>query len=623
MISLLVKEKMYINEVVLGTAFGVLMGPHVANIFDPRSWGSDDTSQRITLEVMRIVLATGLFAIGVELPQSYLADHAKGLLVMVVPTMAFGWLIVAVIIYVLFIPINFISALAIAACLTPTDPIICAAIVGGKFAIKHVPKNLRLILSAESAANDGLAYPFLSISIYLTLESSRAVAVEKWLVIGWLYQVILGSIIGAVMGLGFSQLMKFSHRKGFIDRESYVSQYLALAVFTIGVASTIGSDDLLAAFAAGSAISWDGYFNVQIENEVFSSVIDLVLNCGCFVYIGAWLPFPAFNSPELGITPWRLVVLFLAILALRRIPALLLLYRWVPEIGDWREALFSGHFGPMGVGAVFVSTLAISKLPKPHDPPQNQQEVLAATLQPIVSFIVLGSILIHGLSIPFFSFGRRIHSRTVSMSRTWTSRTTAVPDWLLGTRRMPETVTEAMPTAPGAGSPSLQGSVTLPDVEAGLSHTAHHVHQAADADVLVEPQEDIERDRSRAPALGEAGMLKPPVERADSLRGLRRRFPSPDATRRSSPARSEHSRRSIPTVEVEPPAPAHVHTSNSEIAAQLPAIAPPDMPPAHHPHHPALSGLLTPPGDAEDGSGPPSGVRTPVKTVRFPSDPAQ
>ncbi len=46
--------------------------------------------------------------------------------------------------------------------------------------------------------------------------------------------------------------MKFSHRKGFIDRESYVAQYLALALFTIGVARTLGSDDLLAAFAAGT-----------------------------------------------------------------------------------------------------------------------------------------------------------------------------------------------------------------------------------------------------------------------------------------------------------------------------------------------------------------------------------
>jgi hypothetical protein len=45
--------------------------------------------------------------------------------------------------------------------------------------------------------------------------------------------------------------MKYSYRKGFIDRQSYVAQYLALAFFTIGIANTIGSDDLLAAFAAG------------------------------------------------------------------------------------------------------------------------------------------------------------------------------------------------------------------------------------------------------------------------------------------------------------------------------------------------------------------------------------
>jgi sodium/hydrogen antiporter len=36
-----------------------------------------------------------------------------------------------------------------------------------------------------------------------------------------------------------------------INRESYVAQYLALAVFVTGVVSTIGSDDLLGAFAAG------------------------------------------------------------------------------------------------------------------------------------------------------------------------------------------------------------------------------------------------------------------------------------------------------------------------------------------------------------------------------------
>ena len=53
----------------------------------------------------------------------------------------------------------------------------------------------------------------------------------------------------------FSQLMQYTERKGFIDRESYIAQYIALTLFTIGIARTIGSDDLLAAFAAGACTS--------------------------------------------------------------------------------------------------------------------------------------------------------------------------------------------------------------------------------------------------------------------------------------------------------------------------------------------------------------------------------
>ena len=58
--------------------------------------------------------------------------------------------------------------------------------LGGKYARKHVPEKLRHIIAAESAANDGMAYPFLSISIYLTVESSWRVAIAKWFLVGWL-----------------------------------------------------------------------------------------------------------------------------------------------------------------------------------------------------------------------------------------------------------------------------------------------------------------------------------------------------------------------------------------------------------------------------------------------------
>jgi len=42
---------------------------------------------------------------------------------------------------------------------------------------------------------------------------------------------------------------------------------------TIGVTTLLGSDDLLAAFACGTAFAWDGWFNKQTEESLFSNVI--------------------------------------------------------------------------------------------------------------------------------------------------------------------------------------------------------------------------------------------------------------------------------------------------------------------------------------------------------------
>jgi len=113
---------LYIGESILATAFGIIIGPHCLNILNPRDWSSTH-SNAITLEVMRVTLATGLFAIGVELPRAYLARHWKSLTIMVVPTMAFGWFVSAGLIVWLFPGLTYISALCISACLTPTDPV--------------------------------------------------------------------------------------------------------------------------------------------------------------------------------------------------------------------------------------------------------------------------------------------------------------------------------------------------------------------------------------------------------------------------------------------------------------------------------------------------------------------
>lgn len=239
----------------------------------------------------------------------------------------------------------------------------------------------------------------------------------------------MGAVLGAAIGFGFRHLMKFCERRDLIDRHSYVAQYVSLAMLTIGVTTLLGSDDLLAAFTCGTAFAWDGFFNRQTEAAVFSSVIDILFNIAAFIFVGAWMPFSSFQNAELSLSVWRLIVIAILVLLLRRLPIMMALYRWIPDIKTYREAVFSGHFGPIGIGAIFISTLATEVLHRAevHDGfvPDHQAELLAHTIQPITAFMVLCSISIHGLSIPAFSLGRRVHS----VSRTWSRHTSMQPEW--------------------------------------------------------------------------------------------------------------------------------------------------------------------------------------------------
>ena len=82
--------QLYIGEAPLAFVFGVIIGPNAANIFNPRSWGggSEETVNAITLEVTRVILAVGVFAIGVELPKQYMKKHWKSLFFLLVPVMS-------------------------------------------------------------------------------------------------------------------------------------------------------------------------------------------------------------------------------------------------------------------------------------------------------------------------------------------------------------------------------------------------------------------------------------------------------------------------------------------------------------------------------------------------------
>jgi hypothetical protein len=119
------------------------------------------------------------------------------------------------------------------------------------------------------------------------------------------------------------------------------------------------------------------------------------------MYIGAVMPWDEFSSVETtGLTYPRLLALGFLIILLRRIPALLVMYKFMPKVvKNYKEALFMGYFGPIGVGAVFYVEHTKHLLPKLGEG-DEEETILTRAMVPVVYWLVLFSIIWHGLSIP-------------------------------------------------------------------------------------------------------------------------------------------------------------------------------------------------------------------------------
>jgi NhaP-type Na+/H+ or K+/H+ antiporter len=165
----------------------------------------------------------------------------------------------------------------------------------------------------------------------------------------------------------------------------------------------LGTDDLLACFVAGNAMNWDGEYLHETEerHDEVNSSMDVILNFGGFMYIGTIIPWSEFHQPDTtGLTYGRLIGLGVLVLFLRRIPAILLAYKFMPKVcKNLKEALFMGYFGPIGIGAVFYVEHTRHLFPELGHGDAEETDLVRVMI-PVVYWLVLFSIVVHALSIP-------------------------------------------------------------------------------------------------------------------------------------------------------------------------------------------------------------------------------
>jgi NhaP-type Na+/H+ or K+/H+ antiporter len=343
--SILIRNRLHLSEPPLATVFGVIVGPHGIGILDPYKWGVTDV---VVHEFTRIILGIQCFSIGLELPAGYFSKTWMSLGMLLGPVMSFGWVVCAAIICWIF-ETDIPTGIIISACLTPTDPVLAASVLGNSQFSLRIPKRIRRLLAAESGCNDGVSFPFIYLGLSILTRSTTGGVIKKWFVITILYQCVLGILLGLAIGFFFNKVFVFSRDREMMGKASYLAFYILLAIFSLGIASTLGVDDFLVTFCAGVGFSHRG--NSPTEESRLPVIIDLILNSTLFVFFGAMVPWGSFNHLD-SISPGRLFAALALILVFRRIPVVYALHkmRLLRNVHSDPEALFTGHFGPIGVG---------------------------------------------------------------------------------------------------------------------------------------------------------------------------------------------------------------------------------------------------------------------------------
>jgi sodium/hydrogen antiporter len=203
---------------------------------------------------MRVMIGIQLVIAGYQLPAKYQAARWKEMLIILIPVMSMMWLATTVCILAVIPKVSLLAAMAIAACVTSTDPVLSQAVAKGPFADKYVARPVRELISSEAGANDGFGFPFLMLATYLmrhaegvdvmtipegstlgdgTLSAVDAamggihkragdvgrqgggvgVALGNWALLTMLYVVTLGAVYGAFCGTLARYGIKYSLKR--------------------------------------------------------------------------------------------------------------------------------------------------------------------------------------------------------------------------------------------------------------------------------------------------------------------------------------------------------------------------------------------------------------------------
>jgi NhaP-type Na+/H+ or K+/H+ antiporter len=275
------------------------------------------------------------------------------------------------------------AAVILGGILAPTDPVLAGDVgVGPPGEDEHRQSRPEFVLSAEAAANDGLATPFVFLGLLIAEGANDLVA--TWVLADVLYAIGVAAVVGALGGYGIAALFVRLRDAELLEHELDGWAGIATALALYAAAETLGAYGFLAAFVGGIAFrryEYEHAYNRRVHDG--AEMVEKFLELAVVLLLGSLVTVAGLRAP--GLTGWLLVPVL--ILLIRPLSILVC----APGLGlRAREAGFLAWFGVKGVCSLNYSAIVVGS------------GALAAREESLVVWTVvacvISSIVVHGIS---------------------------------------------------------------------------------------------------------------------------------------------------------------------------------------------------------------------------------
>jgi NhaP-type Na+/H+ or K+/H+ antiporter len=361
----------------LGLGFGSALVIEALGV----GWLSPIADAELLQRVSELAIVIALFATGLKLdrPLTWASWSGVGRLLVV----AMPLTIAAVALFgsgVMGLSLG--AALVLGAILAPTDPVLAGDVGVGPPGDED-EREPNFSLTGEAGLNDGLAFPFLFLGLFVA-EEGGSDWLGTWLLADVVYAVVVGLAIGAAGGYGLGAAAVGLRKRELLGPQFDPWMAIPAVLLVYGAAEIAGAYGFLAAFAGG--VGFRHYEHGHEYNRRVHDGAETVEKFGelaVILLIGSMVGIAGLKAP--GLSGWLLVPVLLVVIRPLAV-GVSLVRSGLPAA----ERGFIAWFGVRGVGSLYYASVAAAA----GVLPAAETEVVVWT----ALACVMVSIVVHGLT---------------------------------------------------------------------------------------------------------------------------------------------------------------------------------------------------------------------------------